>query len=217
MAEDDYVPEDGSPAKQIIDLFPDAPLVLVPRTCMTCGRTKPIEEFAVNQGYRLNRCLECQKERNRIKSRDYHSRNVEAAKVRMKAARAKNFQRILDHYGNECACCGETERLFLTVDHINNDGNEHRKKDPTGRATIYRWLINRGFPPGFQILCMNCNQGKHRNGGICPHKGIVHKVVEQGAPLPQADYDAVVCNTTLMFAPVRYADTASEKAAHSSL
>ena len=217
MAKADCLPEHGSAAKQIIDLFPDAPLASVPRICMTCGLTKPIEEFAVNQGYRLNRCIECQKERNRLKSRDYHSRNIEAARVRMKANRAKNFQRILDHYGSECACCGETERLFLTVDHINNDGNEHRKKDPVGRATIYRWLINHGFPPGFQILCMNCNQGKHRNGGICPHKGLSQESRRAGGSAPPADYDAVVCNTTLMFAPVRYADTASDEAAHSSL
>jgi hypothetical protein len=26
------------------------------------------------------------------------------------------------------------------------------------------------FPPGFQLLCSNCNHGRARNGGICPHK-----------------------------------------------
>ena len=26
------------------------------------------------------------------------------------------------------------------------------------------------FPEGFQILCFNCNAGKHRNGGRCPHE-----------------------------------------------
>ncbi len=32
------------------------------------------------------------------------------------------------------------------------------------------WLKANNFPPGFQTLCHNCNIGKHRNKGICPHK-----------------------------------------------
>lgn len=28
----------------------------------------------------------------------------------------------------------------------------------------------RPHPEGFQTLCYNCNIGKHRNGGICPHQ-----------------------------------------------
>jgi hypothetical protein len=32
-------------------------------------------------------------------------------------------------------------------------------------------LCKNGFPKGFQTLCMNCNWGKYRNGGQCPHKG----------------------------------------------
>jgi hypothetical protein len=57
---------------------------------------------------------------------------------------------------------------FLTVDHINNDGAAHRKKVVS--AKLYTWLEENRFPVGFQILCYNCNMGKARNGGICPHK-----------------------------------------------
>ena len=36
------------------------------------------------------------------------------------------LRRVLDHYGRACSCCGETEPAFLTIDHVNNDGAEHR-------------------------------------------------------------------------------------------
>lgn len=70
--------------------------------------------------------------------------------------------------GYRCNCCGETEEAFLSVDHVNNDGAEHRIS--VSNRSIYKWLEKNNYPEGFQILCMNCNFGKARNGGICPHK-----------------------------------------------
>lgn len=58
---------------------------------------------------------------------------------------------------------------FLAVDHIHNDGNEHRKVVNQGR--LYTWLRENAYPQGFQVLCFNCNYGKSINGGVCPHKG----------------------------------------------
>jgi len=84
----------------------------------------------------------------------------------------KNQNDVIMVYGGyKCACCGETEPLFLTIDHINNDGNKHRKEISSGDG-LYKWLKKHNYPEGFQVLCMNCNHGKRRNGGICPHKGI---------------------------------------------
>lgn len=74
----------------------------------------------------------------------------------------------LDHYGHECACCGETIDQFLTFDHINNDGAKHRKEVGKGNY-LYRWLIDNKFPNTFQVLCFNCNSGRQVNGGVCPH------------------------------------------------
>jgi hypothetical protein len=74
---------------------------------------------------------------------------------------------VFEHYGKTCACCGESIKEFLTIDHINGGGEVHRKK--IGRK-MYRWLVANNFPEGFQTLCFNCNWGKHINGGICPHK-----------------------------------------------
>ena len=91
---------------------------------------------------------------------------------RRSIAKLKND--VLNAYGTVCACCGEEDIRFLTVDHINNDGAAHRKSlTGTNKAAghnIYRWLRQNNYPPGFQILCMNCNAGRHWNGGECPHK-----------------------------------------------
>lgn len=76
-------------------------------------------------------------------------------------------QQVLDHYGRQCACCGEDHEVFLVIDHIENDGSAHRQVIGKGAAALYRWLVRHGFPPGFQTLCFNCNFAKS-NGG-CPH------------------------------------------------
>lgn len=73
--------------------------------------------------------------------------------------------------GYICVCCGESNPLFLTLDHVKNDGNIHRKQiGNRGGIGIYVWLRKHRFPPGIQVLCWNCNQGKRLNHGICPHK-----------------------------------------------
>jgi hypothetical protein len=78
---------------------------------------------------------------------------------------------VFKHYGSKCACCGEKEPNFLTIDHINNDGNKERW--PSGvRITgwlLYSRIVKENYPTTYQILCMNCNFGKRMNGGICPH------------------------------------------------
>lgn len=74
-------------------------------------------------------------------------------------------------YGNKCACCGETIYRFLTIDHINGTGvkNSVRKKNgATGTGDkLYRWLRANNYPPGFRVLCFNCNWAEGHGG--CPH------------------------------------------------
>lgn len=116
--------------------------------CMTCNL--PLD------GTSTLRCLPCG--------------HKHAAQVR--GIRNEDRARCLEVYGNnECCCCGEREQQFLTVDHANNDGAAHRRSiGGVNSGTIYSWLRRNGFPSGFQILCYNCNCGRHRNGGMCPHK-----------------------------------------------
>lgn len=91
---------------------------------------------------------------------------------RVKALEKEAKDKVYAAYGGYvCNCCGETTKEFLTIDHIDNDGAEHRRKTKTvGGAGLYRWIIKNHFPKTFQILCYNCNCGKKHNGGICPHE-----------------------------------------------
>lgn len=71
----------------------------------------------------------------------------------------RNYQinlklRAYQQYGNSCKNCGCNKLNFLTIDHINNDGAQHRKKI----YNIYSWLKTNNYPTNnFQILCFNCN------------------------------------------------------------
>ena len=81
--------------------------------------------------------------------------------------RRRKREELMEVYGNTCACCGESEELFLTIDHINRDGNVEREEYP---HYSYPRIIKEADRSKYQILCFNCNMGRERNNGICPHK-----------------------------------------------
>lgn len=94
-----------------------------------------------------------------------------------KEKREKRKYDVLSHYSKKlsnsdipcCRCCGEHDFLiFLTIDHITNRKNVIHKKGLAGQA-MYRHLQRNGYPPGYQVLCVNCNSAKS-DSGICPHK-----------------------------------------------
>lgn len=79
---------------------------------------------------------------------------------------------VFDYYGNGCVCCKEKELSFLTIDHISNDRGKDIYKNGK-RITgifLYKKIIKNNFPNIYQILCWNCNWGKYKNNGICPHQ-----------------------------------------------
>lgn len=83
------------------------------------------------------------------------------------------------HYSNgtnKCACCGESIYEFLTIDHINNDGAEHRKHTNNYEGvSLYRWLVRNDFPEHFRVLCYNCNLGRAKSKTkTCPHENIIN-------------------------------------------
>jgi hypothetical protein len=84
--------------------------------------------------------------------------------------------RAFQHYGGlKCACCGEDEFSFLSLDHLDEGaGNTERMelfgKKYQGGHHFYRSLRLRGYPAGYQVLCMNCQVGRRDNGGVCPHE-----------------------------------------------
>jgi predicted RNA-binding Zn-ribbon protein involved in translation (DUF1610 family) len=123
------------------------------RVCPKCGDYKIWDCFYTRpSGSRRSYCQDCWALNSR--------QNLQLKK-----------QQAMDAYGGKCACCGESQVVFLTIDHINNDGAKHRREigKPSG-SNFYSWLNRQYYPEGFQVLCWNCNAGKQLNEGICPHQ-----------------------------------------------
>lgn len=149
------------------------------KKCTKCGVEKETSEFYFQKGYVMAECKECTKERSRMRAHGPKRAEI-LAKSRQysKGKRTRIKEATFAAYGgNVCACCGETEAKFLTLDHIDNKGSEFRKavykgnkKGNTAGYHTYYWLARNGFPSGYQVLCMNCNYGKRMNNGVCPHK-----------------------------------------------
>jgi len=129
--------------------------------CIYCG-INSVEELTT-KGCTI--CLE-KKSKSQIK---FSQNNKESTKKYRKKIRKE----VIDKYGGKCVCCGETELLFLTIDHKNNDGNLERIEmsgDQSGSSMKFFFKIRKEpIREDLQILCFNCNLGRSMNDGICPH------------------------------------------------
>ena len=155
--------------------------------CTKCQEIKKFQHYRkVNGGkyYYRDYCVQCWSASRREYQKAYAKRNAEhltkyhaekylrtreTGRIVRKRYYDKWKKVVFDHYGNSCVCCGETEPRFLTIDHMNNDGAQHRKDVGMG-SVLFRWLVNNSFPKDFRILCFNCNSGRFHNGGMCPHE-----------------------------------------------
>jgi hypothetical protein len=152
------------------------------RKCTRCKLIRPIAEFnrsnTQKAGYQIY-CRDCKAEykrawwkKNPEKGREGRRKNYAKNReneIAVVIRRNRQLRReAMDAYGGPvCACCGEAEERFLAIDHMNNDGFKYPK---SVRSGLCKWLKQEGYPPGYQVLCHNCNLGKHLNGGICPHE-----------------------------------------------
>lgn len=160
------------------------------RTCINCKEHKTPDRFGTTPTGRLRgQCNPCRShiERERYlskhaeitaKQKAYSEANRDKLTAAKRARRQEVIARrteirklyraeVLKAYGPRCNCCGETEEAFLQVDHVNEDGSQHRKI--VNPQDLYRWLSRNDFPAGFQILCANCNHAKSVRG-VCPHQ-----------------------------------------------
>jgi hypothetical protein len=115
-------------------------------------------------------------EEHREERANFRAEHREELNARVAKRHREKRDAVLNHYGTTCACCPESERAFLTIDHVNGGGNKHRKE--IGR-NFTEWLFKNNFPEGYQTLCFNCNVAKHLLG-TCPHQnmGPTLKIVE---------------------------------------
>lgn len=137
--------------------------------CAHKGEPQPLSSFTrrsvAPDGHEYN-CKDCALAR----MNKWRRANPERTKANSKKYWKKCKDAAYQAYGGYiCSCCGETDSRFLTIDHIDGGGTQHRKQIGRG-GHIFAWLKKNGYPEGFQVLCFNCNCGRRINGGICPHK-----------------------------------------------
>lgn len=116
----------------------------------------------------------CNKVKIRITQDKWNKENIIKRRFYANAITMRRKLFVLQKYSQaipSCACCGELEIKFLSIDHINGGGNKHRKKIGGGSG-FYLWLKNHKFPKGYQVLCLNCNFAKGLYG-VCPHKALI--------------------------------------------
>lgn len=73
-------------------------------------------------------------------------------------------QQCLDEYGKTCKC-GVSDQDVLTLDHVNDDGKQHREDTKARGLNFYIHLRKNGFPndPPLQVMCMKCQYRKRNN------------------------------------------------------
>ena len=132
--------------------------------------TVPLTRKEANKRYRCKNHSHI-----KMKSDKLWRENKEQLKLKRRAQYGQLRDEILDHYGAFCDCCGEDHREFLTIDHINGGGNQHRKKFGWNQWQFYRWIKREEFPFSLRILCLNCNSSLGWRG-MCPHDNADIKV-----------------------------------------
>ncbi len=152
------------------------------KQCSCCKEIKPLSEFTYIKptpkrpyGRYHSHCKSChaknEKEwvRNNYRKaqarwKKYYQKHKEKIKEKSKEYKNNLREAALDHYGRVCACCGESQIEFLTIDHI----FPPKRKTNRERKDLYGWLKRHNYPSGFQTLCWNCNMAKGIYGE-CPH------------------------------------------------
>lgn len=160
--------------------------------CVVCGA--PIRDYASNRRRSKDgkyccsvRCRGLRQRRHESKAEkdaEYYRNNASHIRDRalgyyrehavdiIERRRQKDRQlkrEIVDAYGGKCECCEESTIEFLTIDHINGDGAEHRRKIGGKGRRIYAEIKREGFPKDrYRLLCLNCNISLGFYG-YCPH------------------------------------------------
>jgi hypothetical protein len=151
------------------------------KRCSKCKQLKPVSEFPKNHDHADGLAYYCKPCAIEYAAAYYAKHRNHLIAVSGPARRARSLRiklEVLGHYSGgkpTCACCGESNIWFLSMDHINGGGNKHRREMRaqglrTGGTDFYYSLRRQGYPSGFQVLCFNCNFGRGHNRGICPHK-----------------------------------------------
>lgn len=141
------------------------------KVCSSCKVEKPLDQFwkrkdskdghrgeckdCLNIYFRKRRQITLER-RRQIGRKCYHKHREEYCLANRKRKQLARIE-VLTHYGNgklACVHCGFNDIRALSIDHIAGGGKQHERER---RSTqLAQWLRKRGFPLGYQTLCMNC-------------------------------------------------------------
>lgn len=136
------------------------------KRCKKCGEVKQIDQFFKKNHTKDGRSGACRVCDTKV-TRSSQVKNRDRLLSTQAAYRHKARADAVEHYGGKCACCGESHKEFLAIDHIEGGGTKHRK-EINGMA-IGIWLRKNNYPSGFIVLCHNCNMARGFLG-YCPHE-----------------------------------------------
>lgn len=143
------------------------------KNCVICGK-----EFDC-----LNKALTCSKECSEAFWVIRNRKNTHKYTMRLK-------DEFFEHYGDKCAMCGESDKRVLTVDHINDDGADHRRRVGDNTYCVIRDLKVRNWPETeVQTLCYNCNAIKKMENQLVGGSSYSKKLREQAL-----DVLGCICN-----------------------
>lgn len=114
-------------------------------------------------------CFNCQFKKRLTEIRPENPTHLQ--QVRARYVRSIKLE-CLENYGGLRCDCGKDDADVLTLDHVNDDGAEHRRETGTRGFNFYMMLRKSGFPsePPLQVMCLNCQikkrQRKYEEGKV---------------------------------------------------
>ena len=144
--------------------------------CTKCK--KLVNEINIKTGKNFTMCLDC-REKRRSSRQDYansrdiclnrakkHYRENETSKKDYeRQRRVKARDSFFKMYGKVCKHCGDNDLKMLTLEHVLDDGAEHRKKSYS-TLKVYLDATKEFMPDRFCTLCIRCNWFKGQNGSL---------------------------------------------------
>lgn len=145
--------------------------------CGSCKRDLPPDDFPPSMRvggsyairYSRHTCRSCiSNDRTAYRT---NPANKPAIQARSASHRHRSKLEIIDKYGGKCSCCGESELVFLVIDHVNGGmGGKNRHYSEMG-LHLYRRLLKEERSDEYRVLCHNCNFAEHvLELGCCPHR-----------------------------------------------
>lgn len=158
------------------------------RCCTCCKHSYPLDarhfhrNRAASGGFTYV-CKPCSREYDRARYRANHTEekarrhrrywtDPDRARIQQREYMERTREAVLQAYGAVYECCGQDGDRFLTLDHAGGPtlAQEITEGKKFSGLRLYLAILREGCPPGFRVLCFNCNCARALNDGTCPHK-----------------------------------------------